>query len=105
MEHQQQQYQRLESLGQLAGGIAHDFNNLLGIIINYADFVAEATTDSAAQADIGQIKAAAQRAATITVRQLLILGPRDGPASALELNTVVAYAATCFRPRRRVTGT
>ena len=92
LEHQQQQYQRLESLGQLAGGIAHDFNNLLGIIINYADFVAEATTDSAAQADIGQIKAAAQRAAKITM-QLLILGRREtAQPAALALNTVVADA-------------
>ena len=35
------QARRLESVGQLAGGIAHDFNNLLGVIINYAEFVAD----------------------------------------------------------------
>ena len=32
---------RLESVGQLAGGIAHDFNNILGVIMNYAEFVAD----------------------------------------------------------------
>ena len=35
------QARRLESVGQLAGGIAHDFNNILGVIMNYAEFVAD----------------------------------------------------------------
>jgi PAS domain S-box-containing protein len=76
MEHKLERAQRLESLGQLAGGIAHDFNNLLAVIVNYAGFAAEQTCDPALRADIGQITAAAKRAARIT-KQLLIAGRRD----------------------------
>ena len=69
-----QQGERLESLGQLAGGIAHDFNNLLAVILNYAAFVAEETSDRPeVRADVEQIEAAAERAVTLT-KQLLIFG-------------------------------
>jgi hypothetical protein len=71
------QYERLESLGQLAGGIAHDFNNLLAVISNYAQFVADELTDEfAARADLDQIQTAAARAAVLT-RQLLSFARRE----------------------------
>jgi PAS domain S-box-containing protein len=85
------QSQRMESLGQLAGGIAHDFNNLLGVILNYAQFVAEqADSNDAVLADVGQIRAAAEQAARLT-SQLLTFGRRDPTEPAnLDLNAVVA---------------
>jgi PAS domain S-box-containing protein len=68
---------RLESVGQLAGGIAHDFNNLLGVIMNYAEFVAEELEpDSSARNDVDEIRRAAERAAGLT-RQLLIFSRRE----------------------------
>ncbi len=68
---------RLESVGQLAGGIAHDFNNILGVIMNYAEFVAdELEPDSTAQQDVEEIRRAAERAAALT-RQLLIFSRRE----------------------------
>jgi PAS domain S-box-containing protein len=68
---------RLESVGQLAGGIAHDFNNILGVIMNYAEFVAdELAPDSKAQEDVEEIRRAAERAAALT-RQLLIFSRRE----------------------------
>jgi PAS domain S-box-containing protein len=68
---------RLESVGQLAGGIAHDFNNILGVIMNYAEFVAdELEPDSKAQGDVEEIRRAAERAAALT-RQLLIFSRRE----------------------------
>jgi len=68
---------RLESVGQLAGGIAHDFNNILGVIMNYAEFVAdEIPPDSKAQEDVEEIRRAAERAAALT-RQLLIFSRRE----------------------------
>jgi two-component system, cell cycle sensor histidine kinase and response regulator CckA len=69
--------QRLESLGRLAGGIAHDFNNMLNVILNYTDFVEEATnTDPTIKADLGEIRSAGKRAARLT-QQLLRLAGRE----------------------------
>jgi PAS domain S-box-containing protein len=69
--------QRLESLGRLAGGIAHDFNNMLNVILNYTDFVEEATnSDPTIKADLGEIRAAGKRAARLT-QQLLRLAGRE----------------------------
>jgi len=91
LENRLHQSQRLESLGQLAGGVAHDFNNLLAVILNCASFVAEATTgNEPVQADVEQIRTAAERAARLT-RQLLIFGRREKvQLETLDLNAVVA---------------
>lgn len=68
---------RLESVGQLAGGIAHDFNNILGVILNYAEFVADDLDPASdAQKDVEEIRRAAERAAALT-RQLLIFSRRE----------------------------
>ena len=77
LEEQLDRARRLESVGQLAGGIAHDFNNILGVIMNYAEFVAdELEPDSEAQEDVEEIRRAAERAAALT-RQLLIFSRRE----------------------------
>ena len=74
---QLEEAQRLESLGRLAGGIAHDFNNMLNVILNYTDFVEEATnSDPVIKADLGEIRAAGKRAARLT-QQLLRLAGRE----------------------------
>jgi PAS domain S-box-containing protein len=74
---QLEEAQRLESLGRLAGGIAHDFNNMLNVILNYTDFVEEATrSDPTIGADLGEIRAAGKRAARLT-QQLLRLAGRE----------------------------
>jgi len=85
------QMRRLESVGQLAGGVAHDFNNILGVILNYAEFVAdEIGEDSPAYEDVEEIRRAAQRAAALT-RQLLIFSRRDVVRPrVLDVNAVLA---------------
>jgi PAS domain S-box-containing protein len=85
------QAQRLESVGQLAGGIAHDFNNILGVIINYAEFVAdEQEPGSQALHDVEEIRRAAERAAALT-RQLLIFSRREVvQPEVLDLRQVVS---------------
>jgi PAS domain S-box-containing protein len=104
------QSHRLESLGQLAGGVAHDFNNLLAAILNYVSFVSEGITteleirppDGRARLigvldDVGQIGAAAERAAGLT-RQLLAFARRDvRNLEVLDLNGVVNKVETLLR--------
>jgi signal transduction histidine kinase/CheY-like chemotaxis protein len=84
------QAQKLETVGRLAGGIAHDFNNLLSVMLNYSRFVEDAVQDNPAlRDDVGEIKAAAERAAALT-RQLLIFSRREIPAAQIvDLNDVV----------------
>jgi hypothetical protein len=84
------QSRRLESLGQLAGGVAHDFNNLLGVILNYADFVADELEEgTTTHTDVVEIRKAAERATELT-RQLLIFSRRETVQPApVDLNEVV----------------
>ena len=81
----------LEAIGQLAGGIAHDFNNILGVIINYSRFASGGiAADSAAQADIEEIRRAAERGVAL-VRQLMILARREPrQQSVFNLNELIS---------------
>jgi two-component system, cell cycle sensor histidine kinase and response regulator CckA len=77
LEEQYRQSHKMQAIGQLAGGIAHDFNNLLTAINGYAELVAaELPPSHSSQQDVGQIRAAAMSAATLT-RQLLAFSRRQ----------------------------
>ena len=90
LEEQFRQSQKMDAVGRLAGGIAHDFNNLLTVIRLNTEIIMEGfdPTDPRSE-DVKQIRAAAERASSLT-RQLLafsrkqILQPR-----VLDLNSVV----------------
>ena len=85
------QAQKMEAVGQLAGGVAHDFNNLLMVIMSYAALLADGlATDDPHQADVDEIRKAADSAAALT-RQLLAFGRRDvAQPRPVHLEAVVA---------------
>jgi PAS domain S-box-containing protein len=82
--------QKMEAVGRLAGGIAHDFNNLLTAILGYANVLASELPEGPLRRDVEEIRAAGNRAATLT-RQLLAFSRRQILApTILDLNGVVA---------------
>ncbi|MCC7364702.1 MAG: response regulator [Dehalococcoidia bacterium] len=92
------QSQKMEAIGKLAGGVAHDFNNLLTAILGYSELaLMEADDPERLGIDIGEIKAAAERAAALT-RQLLTLSRRSVAApAAIDLNAVVTELERMLR--------
>jgi PAS domain S-box-containing protein len=98
LEEQFRQSQKMDAVGRLAGGIAHDFNNLLTVIRLNTEIIMEGfdPTDPRSE-DVKQIRAAAERASSLT-RQLLafsrkqILQPR-----VLDLNSVVSSVEPMLR--------
>ena len=96
-----QRSRQMARLGQLAGGMAHQFNNLHAVIVNYAEFVAEALSDAAAagvadltqaRKDMAQIQLSAGRAVALT-QQLTIFAEQDAVQSqTIRLNDVIEDA-------------
>jgi len=90
LEEQLRQAQKIEAVGQLAGGMAHEFNNYLGIVLGYSELLLEeAGTTEGLRRNVAEIKAATQRAASVT-RQLLALSRRQVlEPKILDVNAVV----------------
>jgi two-component system cell cycle sensor histidine kinase/response regulator CckA len=83
------QRQRLESLGLLAGGVAHDFNNLLTVIRAGVGFLSDSPLSEAQRNDVTLIGNAANRAAALT-QKLLVLGRQEPPNfESADVNEVV----------------
>ena len=77
LEEQFVQYQRLESIGNLAGGIAHDFNNILTVIKGASALaLRDMDNDDAHYQNINKIHGAAERAESLT-QQLLAFSRRQ----------------------------
>jgi signal transduction histidine kinase len=85
------QAQKMEAIGRLAGGIAHDFNNLLTAIIGYSVLLLDTLAgNEAALQQVQQIKAAGDRAASLT-KQLLAFSRRQVlQPKVIDLNLIVA---------------
>jgi PAS domain S-box-containing protein len=89
LEAQLRHAQKMEAVGQLAGGIAHDFNNILTAIIGFTSLAEMNRGKAEAERYLGQVLAAADRAAQLT-RGLLAFGRKQhlNPQPA-NLNSIV----------------
>jgi PAS domain S-box-containing protein len=99
LEEEFRQSQKMEAVGRLAGGVAHDFNNLLTVIGASSDFLLHDLRDQPTSllADVREIRAATNRAASLT-RQLLAFSRRQlVKPQMLDLNAVVREMETMLR--------
>ncbi|MEO7453762.1 MAG: ATP-binding protein [Fimbriimonadales bacterium] len=79
--------QKMDSIGRLAGGIAHDFNNLLTAIIGYAELgEMRIDPDHPVASDLKQIRAAGDRAATLTAQLLAFARKHVQEVQEVDLN-------------------
>ena len=84
------QAQERDAVGHLAGGLAHDLNNLLTVIRGYAELLrSDASEDSTLAADLDQVVAAVDRAASATARILAFSRKQPVRRKRLDLNAVI----------------
>ena len=76
--------QKMDAVGQMSGGIAHDFNNQLGVILGYADLLAEQNLPDSQSKWISAVHTAASHCADLT-QQLLIFS-RSGEVNKSNVN-------------------
>jgi PAS domain S-box-containing protein len=82
--------QKMESIGRLAGGLAHDFNNHLTVIGGYCDMLLDELSAGDPLCDeVGEIRAAAARAASLTQQLLTFCRKQPAERKPLDLNDVV----------------
>jgi signal transduction histidine kinase len=85
--------QPLEALGVLAGGLAHDLNNILTVVASHAELLAaDADLDERGRDDVAAIRAASDRAQTLTRGLLTLSRRKQGPVAAVPVSAVVRDA-------------
>jgi signal transduction histidine kinase len=92
------QAQKMEAVGQLAGGIAHDFNNLLTIIRGYVECLTlDLQPTGQTREALGEIDAAAARAAKLTSQLLMFSRKKKMQPERLDLNAVIDQLGSMLR--------
>jgi two-component system cell cycle sensor histidine kinase/response regulator CckA len=90
LEDQFRQAQKLESIGRLAGGVAHDFNNLLTVVNGYSDMILrKLPQDDPLHEFCSEIRAAGERATTLSGQLLVLSRKRAVQVKTVNLNDVI----------------
>ncbi len=83
--------QRAEAIGQLTRGVAHDFNNLLAVVLGNIDLMALTHRDDpAALKRLANMRAAAERGATLTGQLMAFARRQPLHPRAVDLNEVAS---------------
>jgi PAS domain S-box-containing protein len=91
VEHQLQQAQKMEAVGNLTGGLAHDFNNLLMVIIGNADLLAFDVADNpAASEKVETILQASLRGSNLTSQMLAFSRRQPLKPSRIDANETIS---------------
>lgn len=98
LEAQLYQAQKMEAVGQLAGGVAHDFNNILTAIIGFSHLILMKTAeDDPLRHYVGQIRAAAEKAADLTQGLLTFSRKQVMVPRVVDLNETVTNLEKMLR--------
>ena len=90
LEEERLQWQKLESVGQLAGGIAHDFNNMLTAIIGYVSLLgAKIETKSPLKQYVDQILSVSEKSANLTSQLLSFSRQQIRSLHVINLNELI----------------
>jgi len=93
-EEELRQYQKMDSIGQLAGGIAHDFNNILMGVLGSAELISLQTEDPEVKELVGIIVGTANRAADLTSKLLTFSRKGMVIAGTVDMHEICQDAAT-----------
>jgi signal transduction histidine kinase len=98
LEAELQQSRKMDAIGRLAGGVAHDINNVLTAITCYSELLLGAIEDQdTRREEVIEIRAAAQRAASLTGQLLAFSRKQPLRAQTLDLNAIIASMERMIR--------
>jgi len=89
-EEQLLQARKMEAMGRLAGGVAHEFNNMLNVIHGNAELIGfRLDPEDPLQGFVGEITAAAMRAAEMADQLLACSGKQVSVPKVVDINRMV----------------
>lgn len=82
--------QKMDAVGQMSGGIAHDFNNQLGVILGYADLLAEIPLSKSQLKWVEAVRISAERCAELTQQLLVFSRKGEADKTIVKMNTLIS---------------
>lgn len=101
LEHQLQQAQKMEAIGQLTAGIAHDFNNILASVLGYTElalFQCVPDKTSTLAGYLQQVEAAGLRARDLITNMLAFSRSSPGALQIIQLGLLTKEAGKMLLP-------